>query len=765
MKALDQLPRQPVVGLALAAIFGIAAANYFPVYSEISAVTAVVCSAGLAIALRLSPATYAFVAVTLFAIHSLRVTDSTGQRLAQQLGDASSAITARGYVTTEPKISPGGTATFILSLKSVKIDDVVHDSRGKMFVRWKHAVEFGDEINLFGTAEPVPPPRNPGEFDMRAQLARQDVYRQLIVGYAENGAVLRHRTGNLILRTAERSRNWLQHVLTRGLEDSPDIETMINGMVLGLRHQTPADIEEPFQQTGTLHLFAVAGLHVGIVAQLLWILAAVARLSRKWTTALVIPALFFYAAVTGLHTSSVRAAVMSAVLLSGFFVERKVFALNSLATAAMLILAWNTNELFSVGFQLSFAVVATIIILAGPAFRFLRRHLQQDPFLPRSLFTRTRRVVERLSWWIARGASVSFAAWLGSLPLMLYYYHLITPISLLANLAVVPIAFFVLAGALISVACAPFSTWLSVVFNNTNWLLGRIILALVHLFAQLPAGHLYVEQPHWPTGAAVELTALDVGTGAAIHLRTARTDWLFDAGGRRDFDRTVQPYLRSRGVNRLDGLLLTHGDAGHIGGAADVLGLFVPPVVIDAGGRDRSAAHRDFLAQLATDRAAHRVCSAGDEWKLSRDVSARVLFPPRDFQAASADDRAVVVQILVKSRPRVLLMSDSGETTERALLENGANLQTDVLIKGQHRSGLSGLPEFLDAVKPQLIIATSRDFPQTERIKDEWAEMVNARGIHLLRQDQAGAVQLRIFRNRVEARPYLGPEIFRSTSR
>ena len=70
-------------------------------------------------------------------------------------------------------------------------------------------------------------------------------------------------------------------------------------MVLGLRHQTPEDIEEPFQQTGTLHLFAVAGLHVGIVAQLLWIVATVVQLRRKLAIALIIPALLFYAAITG----------------------------------------------------------------------------------------------------------------------------------------------------------------------------------------------------------------------------------------------------------------------------------------------------------------------------------------------------------------------------------------------------------------------------------------------------------------------------------
>src|ERR1700682_5618513 len=125
----------------------------------------------------------------------------------------------------------------------------------------------------------------------------------------------------------------MQAALCRGLEGSPDVQSFISGIALGLRHQAPEDIEEPFQQTGTLHLFAVAGLHVGIVARLLWIIAIVAQLPRKWAAWLIIPALFFYATVTGLHTSSVRAALMSAVLLGGFLIERKVFALNSLGAA------------------------------------------------------------------------------------------------------------------------------------------------------------------------------------------------------------------------------------------------------------------------------------------------------------------------------------------------------------------------------------------------------------------------------------------------
>jgi beta-lactamase superfamily II metal-dependent hydrolase len=111
------------------------------------------------------------------------------------------------------------------------------------------------------------------------------------------------------------------------------------------------------------------------------------------------------------------------------------------------------------------------------------------------------------------------------------------------------------------------------------------------------------------------------------------------------------------------------------------------------------------------------------------------------------------------------LMSDSGEATERALLNNPSELRADILIKGQHRSGLSGTVQFLDAVQPKVIVATSRDFPENERIKDEWVTVIESRGIKLLRHDQTGAVRLLMFRDGFEARSYLTSDVLRSTSR
>ncbi|MEN3369504.1 MAG: competence protein ComEC [Verrucomicrobiota bacterium] len=714
---------------------------------------------------RNSIAVYALVASGFFSIHSLRSSDTPALRLARELGEQPRPVSVIGHVMSEPKFAQTGSASFLLQTDSIEVDGELWPRRVKLFARWRHAVAFGDEVKLFGTAEQIGAPRNPGEFDMRSYLARQDVQRQLIVRYPENGAVLRHGGGNPILRAAQHSRRWMQATLCRDLEQSTDVAGSIGGMVLGLRHQTPEDIEEPFQQTGTLHLFAVAGLHVGIVARLLWIFTSVIRLPRKAAIAFIIPALLFYAAVTGLHTSSIRAAVMSAVLLGGFLVERKVFALNSLAAAATLLLCWDTNELFSIGFQLSFSVVAAIVLLADPTFRFLQRRFEPDSFLPRSLFNARRRLTDLLLSWLARASSVSFAAWIGSLPLMLWIYYLVTPISLLANLVVVPIAFFVLAVGLLSMIVAPFSSWLSVVFNNANWVLTKIILGAVHLFAQIPGGHFYLEHPHWPDRARLEMNVLDFKTGAALHLRTRDGDWLFDAGPERDYDRVLRLYLRSRGVNRLEGLVLTHGDAAHIGGAEGAVLDFRPRQIIDTTATDRSPVHRRLIGMLASQGSSRRLCAAGEELDLGRDTKARILFPPREFHSDAADDQTLVVQLVVSGKPLALFMSDSGYATESFLLQKYSDLRADILIKGQHHSGNSASVSFLDRVQPRAIVATSRDFPESERIKEEWVEGIRARGIHLLRQDQTGAVQIKVFRDQWEARSFVTGETFRSTSR
>jgi ComEC/Rec2-related protein len=768
MKLLSA-PRQPFVGLALMAAVGIIVTELIPVRSTVLAWVAIVLAICILVALcwpKLA-ATYLVVAAGFFLLHKFAITNTAGQQLADKLGERPRAVTAVGCVITEPKIAPSGFATFLLKLKSIELEGKNESTHAVLQVRWKGAPEFGDELKLFGTAEPIASPRNPGEFDMRAYLARHDIRRMLFVRYPEDGTLILHGSGNPVLRAAQTSRTWMQNALCRGLDDAPEAKSFISGIVLGIRHETPDDIEEPFQQTGTIHLFAVAGLHVGIVAALLWVLAAIARLSRKRAAAFIIPSLFFYAAVTGLHIPALRAAVMASILVGSYFFERRVFLPNSLAAAAFFILCWNTNELFSTGFQLSFAVVGAIVLFADPFFRFFQRRAAPDPFLPQSLVHGPHQWMHASYEWLCGGASVSLAAWIGSLPLILWYFHLVTPISLLANLVVVPIAFFVLAVALLSLMTTPLLPWVALVFNNANWTLATLVIGIVHLFAQIPGGHFYVGEPDWG-GRSAKMTVLDLGAGAAVHVRVNGHDWLIDCGSERSYDRVVREYLHWAGVNRLTGLVLTHGDSQHIGGVTQLLSDFPRVCLIDNPAPDRSLIHRRLSRIVSGLEGRGRKpdeLAAGDNFHLSREAIAHVLFPPRGFAGATADDQALVIRLSIAPSDFVLFMSDNGAETERALLSNGSKLQSDILVKGQHSSGSSGGASFLDDVRPRLIIATSREFPDHERISDEWAEQLRGRGIKLFRQDETGAVELSFTDDEWSARAYLTGEVFRSVSR
>ncbi|HEY1894035.1 MAG TPA: ComEC/Rec2 family competence protein [Chthoniobacterales bacterium] len=754
--------RQPFVGLVLAAIIGIVVADYFPAISGPILFIAIL---GALAGLRWSygPLVFALVGATFFALHSARITSTPADALAEIAGGLARPASVIGIVTTEAKIEATGNASFLMRMHQAKIAGQNFETNATVFVRWRGRPNVGDEVALFGTFQPIEPPQNPGEFDMRAYLARRDVKNLFIVRYPENGRILAPGSGFSVLRAAARSREWMQRILSRDLEDSPDVVGLICGTALGLRHQTRDDIEEPFQQTGTLHLFAVAGLHVGIVARLLWTLAMVMRLPRKPATALIIPVLFFYAAITGLHTASVRAAVMSALLLGGIFFDRKVLAFNSLAAAAFLILLFDSNQLFTSGFQLSFAVVGAIVLLADPMFVRFERIVASDSFLPPPLLSRMQRIYAAMGRGLARGASVSLAAWIGSLALIYWYFYLITPISLLANLAVVPIAYFVLALAMLSLIAAPLSPGLSSVFNNANWLTSHAVLYLVNLFALLPGGHVYLPRFTERT-APIMITVLDEGTGGAAHVRANNYDWLIDCGGQRNYEHTLKSFLHSKGINRIEGILLTHGDAQHIGGAADTVADFAPREIYDNPLDVRSVIQRRLseALQLAGIKPRHLV--RGDSLFFGSDVHADIFYPTPDLKITAADDAPLIVQLVIQN-VRVLFESDAGATAEAALLEAGDNLQSDILIKGQHHSGGSGTAQFLEAVKPKVIIATSRPSPIAEQITEEWTKEITQRGIKLFRQDQTGAVEIQFGNEGWRTRAYLTGETFRSSSR
>src|SRR5215831_8321357 len=232
MKLLSA-PRQPFVGLTLMAATGIIVAEIVPLAPAALISAAIVL--GICILITLCwpklPATYLIVAAGFFLLHKFATTNTAGQQLANKLGERPRVVTAVGCAITEPKIAPNGFATFLLKLKSIELEGKNESTHAVWQVRWKGAPEFGDELKLFGTAEPIGPPRNPGEFDMRAYLARRDVRRMLFARYPEDSTLIRHGGGNPVLRAAQASRTWMQNALCRGVDDAPEAKSFISGIV------------------------------------------------------------------------------------------------------------------------------------------------------------------------------------------------------------------------------------------------------------------------------------------------------------------------------------------------------------------------------------------------------------------------------------------------------------------------------------------------------------------------------------------------------
>ena len=761
-------PRQPLVGLALCAVLAIFAADRWPVDARWP--LAAFALAGVVTFFRPTAlGCWLCCGLAFFSLHTLRHHGHAARALAGEFAAGPRVVEVTGIVWDEPQkpatASRTTTARFRLKLESLILDGLTRPTDVLVSVHWAGAFPtYGDRVTLTGSAANLEPPRNPGQFDFTAYLHRQGVWSEIRARFSTDCRIHSHGHGNAVQALAYRAARGIQSRLTLGLEGEPEISDLIASMVLGLRGETPPEMKALFQRTGTMHLFAVSGLNVAMLAAIVLFLLRPLRLGRTTGILVTIPVLIGYAFVTGLSASCVRATVMCSLVLLAWLVDRRPLPINSLAAAALLLLAWDTNQLFSPGFQFSFVLVVVILWLSGKIQRRLEPLGQPDAFLPRPLWRWPQHAFAWCWGLFTATAGVTVSAWLGSLLFTVGYFHLFLPSALLANLVAVPIAFGVLALGLGTLLLAPVWKYGALLFSNANWVCANALLGVLKACALIPGGWYYLETPRLSRPPVCEITVLDLGDGGAIHVRSEGRDWLFDCGGTSDYDRIVLPYLRTRGVNRLDGLLLTHGDARHIGRATTALDDFRPRRFADSVLRDRSGSRQDFHAALTARRLGKGLYTTGDRLRLSPATTLRVLYPPDGLVRAVADDKALVLQ-LEAAGTRVLFLSDSGFATEQWLLENATDLRSDILIKGQHAKDLSGTPDFLDRVQPQAVIAGDFIFSAAPIPPDTWAQSVTDRGRTLFRQDRTGAVRVEIRPGSSEIRAQLGGQRFQNQTR
>ena len=735
--------RLPFLSLLVFAVCGIAISGWLSASSVMW--SAVMLLAAAAFFVKGGKIVFGIFTVCGFAtLHLWQSGESQAARFAAWLGSGSLPAEARGIVTSEPRTSPAGNANFDIRVRQLRLSGAKLAPSFQLQIEWPGPPPvYGDEILLRGTLERIEPPRNPGQFDFAAWSARQGIFTRMRVEHRDDAQILRQNQGNPFVSLALRTRSWLRQTLIEGVND-PIVSDLLVAMVLGDVSSLPERIQEEFRGTGTFHLFSVSGLHVGMIAVLLWYVLKALRVPRRQAAGWIIPMIFFYVLMTGLKAASVRSALMAAILLVGLMANRRPLLFNNLCAAAFIILLADTNQLFSPGFQLSFCVVASIMLFAGPLGSVLSAPFRPDPFFPERLLSLPQRLIARGTQRLASLLAVSAAAWLGSLPLTIGYFHLISITALPANALAVPISFAIMAVAMLSLGTGVLSAWVASIYNQTNWLLAKVLLGIVHAFASLPGSFFYVRIPDHPRPLA-EIVVFDFGAGGAAWISAQGRDWLIDSGPAHIHDSVLLPFLRSRGLQSLDGFLLTHGDAGHIGSAVELLGACPPGHVVDSPLEDRSANRNrlhEELSRLRIPKSPHR---SGDRIVLGSETRLDILYPPGDVPRGVADDKGLVVQLRAGST-RVLFMSDAGLYTEEWLMKNVLlELPSDILIKGSPRHGPSGDTAFLGAVKPRAVIATAAGFPPSEGIAANFVNNLKARDIRLFAQNRCGAVTVRIF--------------------
>lgn len=771
-------PRQPLALLALCAVSGIlaadalapgVAAHFLPWTVGITGILLAL-AAGLKLGHKIAlPPGVPAVRITLrlataalfFSWHAHLLTGGPGATLVNRIPPQGTVVQAVGIVDEEPE--PDTRFRFRLESLTLASGEKLQTS-APVLVRWKGDLpRYGDRVQIVGDIHRLAPPRNPGVFDSPKIYQRQGIYAQLKVRYPNDTRILQHDCGSPFVARAFALRHWMKGTMALDLEDSPELVAMIQSMALGSRGESLAETKRLFQYTGTMHLFAVSGMNVAMLAGMSAWLLQVIGVKRRAMACIVIPLLWVYCYATGLTASSLRATVMASVALAGFLFDRPALSWNTLGAAILVLMAWNPGQLFTPGFQLSFGIVAVLMAVTPPLQEWLKPYVQPDPFLPRPLWTRSLILGCRVKQEILAALAVSTVAWIGSMPLTVYYFHIWSPSTIPANLLAIFFAWAMLILGLASVLAGTFCHWLTIVFNNANWLLAKGLLLVISAFASIPFGHVYVEMPSFHRAPFCEVEVLDVPGGGAIHIRTnneGRHDWMLDCGSASAFTYSVAPYLRSRGVNHLDGFLLTHGDSQHIGGSAELLRDMAPAEVIDSPLRDRSPYRKAAQATLEASAQGKGIVSRGDILTLAPGITLRILFPPEGLRATSADDKAFVLRLDAGGK-RILFTSDAGFLTERWLLENAPveELHSDILIKQMHGKDFSGTPAFLAAVRPTLLVASSTPFPPQEHINDDWAAQVESRGIRLLRQDRTGAVKITLNADGVwQVEPFLKPD-------
>jgi len=611
---------------------------------------------------------------------------------------------------------------------------------------------------------------NPGGFDFEAWMLERNLRAS---GYVRAGPpVSRLHAMVWTPRYAiERARSNLRERLQPKLVDKRYGGVLL-ALVLGDQRAISDADWTLFNRTGIGHLVSISGLHITMIASLAGL--AVGALWRRsppllahaaaQTVAVLsgLTAAFLYALLAGWGVPAQRTVVMLATVGTAWLLSSRIGAATSLALAAALVCLIDPWAVLAPGFWLSFGAVAAIVwVVQGRLWRVASSGLR--PVLHAAARVQIAVTLALIPATVLLFHQLSIVSPLANAMAIPIVSWAVTPLALLgAALAMLPAPVSLLAEPVLGAADAIFAIMASVLQWAASFAWANVPVATppLVLVALAAIGVIWLLAPPgwpvravgavailpmfvWPATRAAEsevwVTALDVGQGSALLVETRDQAWLYDAGPRYSADtdageRLILPYLRHRGIGRLDGLIVSHLDSDHSGGVASIRRAIAVDRVISS-----IAPEHPMLGALADVER----CAAGMQWR-SGSLTFAVLHPaPADYDAKRSTNSMSCVVLITSGVTRLLLTGDVQQADEAALLARMPSLRVDWLAVPHHGSRSSSGAPLLDTLGATSAVAQAGYRNRFRHPDPEVVARYQARKIQVFRTDHAGALQWR----------------------
>ncbi|NJO17183.1 MAG: DNA internalization-related competence protein ComEC/Rec2 [Thioploca sp.] len=618
----------------------------------------------------------------------------------------------------------------------------------------------GQRWQLTVRLKPIQSFLNPNGFDYSSWLFQQQIRARGYVSSRSQPQLLQPPS----LLNINYWRYQLAKAIQQQLHHSPT-QGIIIGLVIGEAQWITPQQQTVFKQTGTTHLIVISGSHISLVALLVFGITL-----RGWRylgkPALWLPAPYFaagwsllaavfYALLAGFMVPTQRALIMLVVAMSGIFFTRRVMPSAILAFSLLIVLLWDPLAVLSLGFWLSFSIVAIIVYVITNR---------------RELFSSTLAKWGLESWRIQVAASLlvaiifltqfgytSLSSFVANLIAIPWFSLVIVPLTLLgaALVGLLP----TIGGSILQLA----DYFMGALWHSLEWLANphwmwyqaippwwTIISATVGMLVLLlPRGFpakwigviwllpLFLTRVPYPQLGEVWFTLLDVGQGLAAVIQTQNYTLVYDTGAKwndnSDIGQTVVvPFLRTQGIREIDKLLISHGDNDHIGGAQSLLKNLPITEIITS------------VPEKFTHAKTHpvRLCQAGQYWRWDA-VEFKILHPPVHY-LASSNNRSCVLKIITAGGS-LLLPGDIEAAAESNLLNYAySDLAADILIVPHHGSQTSSTAAFIQAVKPKIALFSVAYKNRSRLPKPAIVQRYHRYGIKTWTTAQVGAIQFRL---------------------